>query len=146
MTDDELMIAVAVSVGLLYLYTDDDDGGAFPSSPSSPALAGRDHGQHADTVALAKQIVIDRGVDISTICGAFEITKQAAWMLRDIGAGLVDKPTGTQCDGYSVDGVMFQDGAFYDVLIGKTSVNGPAWSHSDNIDPGRWRSPLQMEG
>lgn len=146
MTDEEVMLGAAVALGLLYLWTDDSPPDAIAAAPSSPGRASGDHGQHADTVAIAKQMVIDRGVDITTICGAFEITKQTAWMLRDIGAGLVDKPGGTQCDGYSVDGIMFQDGAFYDCIIGKTSVNGPAWSHSDTIDPGRWRSPLQMEG
>lgn len=145
MTDSETLLAVAVGIGLLWLSVDADDASA-PAAAGGPAIGPNKHGDQLPTIAQARDIVLARGVDLSTLCGVFEWTKQSAWMLRNIGAGLVDKPGGTNCDGYSVDGIMFQDGQFFDTVIGKTSVNGPSWSHSDTIDPGRWRSPLQMEG
>lgn len=101
---------------------------------------------HVDAVANAKIKVAAKFGDAFLLspCGAFEIVKTAVWDLRNNGEeiGLVDKPSGNNCAGYSVDGVMYKDGTFADVLTDAGGANVPAWNFGAPIDPDRWRPPI----
>lgn len=95
---------------------------------------------HTAVVAVVKQVLEDRGVDLSGPEGAFEITKRVAWMLRDDGAGLLAKSAGNNAHGFAVDIIAYQTGGYVDCLIDAGGVNTPAWQmHSDLVDPSRWR-------
>lgn len=83
-----------------------------------------------------------RGVDTAGPCGAFQITKRVAWRLRDEDAGLLSKPAGNNCEGYSVDVVAYRDGQIYDVLADAGNGNGPLWNDAGRVDPGRWRPAI----
>jgi hypothetical protein len=98
-----------------------------------------------DIVARAKADLIARGVDLSGECGAFQITRLAAWRLRETGAGLLSKTSGAQCQGFAVDVVAYADGRTFDVLIDGGQANGPDWRQHLPHDPAiapRWRPPI----
>lgn len=98
---------------------------------------------HLETVARVKSKLLASGADLSGPCGAFQITKRVAWELRAEGYGLVDKPSGNKCQGYSVDVLMLQNGEWWDILTDSGGTNGPAWNKGDGtIDPSRWRAPM----
>jgi hypothetical protein len=99
------------------------------------------------SVELVRSIKADleaRDVDLSGPCGAFQITKRIAWALRETGAGLHAKPYGNNCDGYSVDIVIWPDGKYFDCLQDAGGLNGPIWGEHQGdaqfyrpaIDPG----------
>jgi hypothetical protein len=95
-----------------------------------------------DVVARAKADLVSRGVDLSGECGAWQITRLAAWRLRETGAGLLEKRTGAQCQGFAVDVIAFPDGRTFDVLIDGGQTNGPDWRQHLPHDPAvasRWR-------
>lgn len=57
-------------------------------------------------------------------------------------AGLVDKPTGNNVQGYSRDLIMFKStGEIYDVLVGVEAQAKPCFSYAGLLDKDRWRSP-----
>jgi hypothetical protein len=98
-----------------------------------------------EIVASAKADLVARGVDLSGECGAFQITRLAAWRLRAIGAGLLAKTSGAQCQGFAVDVVAFPDGRTFDVLIDGGQANGPDWRQHLPHDPAvasRWRAAV----
>lgn len=99
---------------------------------------------HTDVVARVKAGLVDRGVDLTEPCGAFAITKRVAWELRAEGAGLLYKPLGNNCFGFSVDGIVYRDGTFVDCLIAAGNENGPAWQMNapDTALIERWREPF----
>jgi hypothetical protein len=94
---------------------------------------------HPDVVAQVKASLVARGIDLSGECGAFQITKRVAWQLRGEGAGLLDKPSGSNCQGFSTDIVAYPGGRIFDILIDGGGANGPAWNASDPVDPSRYR-------
>ncbi len=102
------------------------------------------HGPHPDVVAQAKADLQAAGVDLSGDCGAFQIVKLTAWRLKAEGAGLLDKPSGAGCQGYSKDVIAYGDGQIYDILVasGDPGGNGPVWNDDGTVDPSRWRAPI----
>lgn len=97
-----------------------------------------------DFVARVKADVEARGLSLDGACGAFNITMRVAWLLRQEGAGLLDKPGGNNCHGYSVDYVIFTDGRGVDILGDAGGLNKPMWDEHPP-DPqlsGRWRAPI----
>ena len=99
-----------------------------------------------DLRALVSDIttgLLFRGVDLTGPCGAFQITKRVAWELRHTGCGLLSKPGGNHCAGYSVDYVVFRDRYGVDILGDAGGANTPAWNV--DRDPAlldRWRAPI----
>ncbi len=73
-----------------------------------------------------------------TACDEFEITKNVAWQLKDEGAGLQKKTSGTNCGGYSVDIIAYPDGTTYDVVSDLGTTWGPSWSPSCLIDASQY--------
>src|SRR5678810_711256 len=67
-------------------------------------------------VAECKLFLQRTGIDLHGACGAFAITKMAAWGLRGTGAGLLSKPSGNNCDGYATDIICYPDGRIIDIL------------------------------
>lgn len=82
---------------------------------------------HADVVAAVKAELQSQGKDLSGSCGAFQITKRVAWRLRAEGAGLLSKPGGNNCDGFSVDYIVYPDGRGADILGDSGTANIPGW-------------------
>lgn len=93
-------------------------------------------------VAQAKQQLEAEGADLTGPCGAWQITNRAAYILRNDGAGILSKPSGNNCQGYSVDVIIYRDGRAFDVLVDGGGANTPAWNQIEPIDPGRWREPI----
>lgn len=101
------------------------------------------HADHPDLVAMMKTHLLGQHVDLSGPCGAFQITKRVAWALRNEGAGLLAKPNGNNCEGYSVDYLVYQDGTGYDLLSDAGGSNGPQWGGPETgMDVSRWRAPI----
>lgn len=96
-------------------------------------------------VGQIKQALIDAGTDLSGPCGAFEVVKQVAWGLQfQRHCGLLSKPDGNNCQGYSTDVVCYPDGSLADILGDAGGENVPQWSYpSDMVDPARWRPPIE---
>ena len=94
-----------------------------------------------DVVAAVKADLVARGVSIVDACGAFQITARVAWRLRATGAGLLDKPNGTQCQGRAVDIIAYPGGGIVDILIDAGGANGPTWALGEPVDASRWRAP-----
>lgn len=82
------------------------------------------------------------GVPLDGPCGAFEITKRVAWQLRATGAGTLDKPSGNNCGGRSVDIIAYPDGRLVDILSDAGGSNGPVWNPIEPVDASRWRAPM----
>jgi hypothetical protein len=97
---------------------------------------------HSEIVATVKRELEARGVDLSGACGAFQITKRVAWRLRGEGAGLLSKPGGNNCEGYSVDIVAYPGGVIFDMLGSSGGANNPQWLPSDAVDPERYRPAI----
>lgn len=103
---------------------------------------------HDDVVQGIKDGLVAAGVDLSGPCGAFEITKRAAWAFKVEGAGLLAKPNGNNCQGYSTDYVVYKtaDGISmdgYDILRDAGGANIPQWSGPETgMDPDLWRAPI----
>lgn len=100
---------------------------------ASPALA------QPDVVASVKADLVARGVSLVDSCGAFAITSRVAWRLRATGAGLLDKPSGNQCQGRAVDIIAFPDGRIVDILTDAGGQNGPTWGPGEPVEASRWR-------
>ncbi len=101
---------------------------AFP--PPSDSLTR--HPDQTGKVAAAKQALKASGADLSGPCGAFKIVAAAALSIGS-GAGLLSKPGGNNCQGYSTDIIAYPDGYIYDVLGGAGDLpdppgNAPGWS------------------
>ena len=75
-------------------------------------------------------------------CNRFQIIKKAAKAMEAGGSdiGLYQKPTGTNCEGYSVDIMAFPDGYLYDSLGGGAEGINPTWGAAscDPVDPSRY--------
>lgn len=99
-----------------------------------------------EVVAAIKADVVARGISVAGPCGAFQITKRVAWALRGTGVGLLDKPAGNNCEGYSIDYLVFPDGSGRDILGDGGGENTPAWAPEPNEPAGafagRWRAPF----
>lgn len=113
-----------------------------PKSP--PVEHGPSPSPSSAYVAAVKQQLQEQGVNLTGPCGAFAITKRVAWGLRHLGAGLLSKPHGNNCEGFATDIVLFRDGHAVDILGDGGNSNTPLWSLTDVEDPsGRFREAVQ---
>lgn len=93
-------------------------------------------------VEAAKAYLEGLSVDLSGPCGAFEIIKEAVSRIRavDSTVGFLEKLSGNNCNGYSVDIITFVDGTSYDVLIDAGDLNTPTWNLTGGCkSPDRYR-------
>lgn len=100
--------------------------------------------QHQDLVASTKSTLQAQGKDLSGECGALSIVNAVAWQLRGEGAGLLDKPSGSQCRGFATDIIVYSDGRVFDVLGDAGGSNTPQWNNLIGANPNdaaRWRPP-----
>lgn len=88
-----------------------------------------------ETVETVKAYLEARGEDLSGPCGAFKITKRVAWALKDTGAGLLEKTSGNNCEGYAADVICYPDGRTFDILEDGGGKNGPRWAQHLPHDP-----------
>lgn len=96
-----------------------------------------------DLVRTIKKQLEVMGVDLSGPCGAFLITERVAWALRATGSGLLDKPSGNNCDGFAVDQLCYPDGRIRDILGDAGGASTPQWPDGDLeiVDASRYRAP-----
>lgn len=83
--------------------------------------------QALDKLTDVKARLLASGQDLSGPCGAFKIVKQFAYEQRGLSAGLLSKPSGNNCEGFSVDWILFPDGSGSDVLGDAGGANIPQW-------------------
>jgi hypothetical protein len=103
---------------------------------------------HTQTVADVKANLIARGVSLAGACGAFEITKRVAWILRNDGWGFLVAPVGGEnCNGFRTDKLVTQAGLFVDLLVDAGNTNGPAWQERGATPPeiAAWRAPMPVD-
>lgn len=110
---------------------------------ASPAFA--QHPDHTAVVVAVKADLVQRGFDLSSPndskpCNVFAITRRVAWQLRGEGIGYVKKG-GNNCEGFSVDALMYQDGTVIDTLIGSGEANTPAWNNVGTRPVTDWAAP-----
>ena len=83
------------------------------------------------------------GVSLAGPCGAFQITRRVAWLLREEGTGLLAKAEGNNCDGYATDVLCYPDGAIVDILGDSGGANIPTWQNRGFVDPALYRPPIE---
>lgn len=112
---------------------------------ATPVLA--QHPAHPDVVSAVKDSLVAEHKDLAG-CGAFEITKRVAWQLRAEGVGLLSKPAGSNCQGYSIDFVTYMDGSGVDILSDAGGANIPTWDAREPVGAllGRWEAPINPGG
>ena len=80
-------------------------------------------------------------------CGAFEITRRVAWAFRNRGAGTERKPGGANCQGQSIDIIIFTDGQTVDMVGGAGVENNPSWNEQGVLSDWRdwWIAPVNPD-
>lgn len=119
------------------------DNSTCDSTPSGGCVNAS--ANYSGEVANAKSDLIAASIDLSGPCGAFEITKLVTWRLANSTEptiGILDKPTGNNCDGYSVDIACYPDGSIYDIIGSSGEDNTPQWNFAGCVDPTRYRPAI----
>lgn len=115
-------------------------GTVTPPTPSS-------HPDQTAVVAQAKADLIAAAVDLTGVCGSFQIIKLAVWRLKDTpgqeSISLIGKG-GTNCDGYSIDAIMYSDGTVWDMLINSDDGTNaqPNWGYAGTRPLSDARPPI----
>lgn len=117
-----------------------------PLPPSNPGARPSPREGEAMVAAVIADLRA-RGISMNGDCGGFEITKRVAWAFRNRGAGLERKPAGRNCQGHSIDIVIFTDGQTVDMLIGAGADNGPTWQEHGVLSDWRdwWIAPTNPD-
>ena len=117
-------------------------GGTTPPSPA-PAPGGGPPPQGGSIPDNAHSIALAIRAKYPSWLGEF--TPLRLTFLRDLAkalgpdAGLLEKTTGTNNNGFSVDIICFKNGDHFDVVNGATTQ--AQWSYVGKVDPSRWRAP-----
>jgi hypothetical protein len=119
-------------------------GGGAPLALPPAAAPGFQYlygASQAGLVAQALGEAQDAGEDMTDLCVISGAVDRAVQLIRSTTgwpAGRLSKPDGTNCNALAVDIIAFPNGEIYDVVIGKGSINGPAWDRDAPIDPSRF--------
>jgi hypothetical protein len=124
-----------------------------PPPPTPPTLPPSDPGPRPNAVegtAMVAAVIADlraRGISMAGPCGAFEITRRVAWAFRNRGAGTERKPGGTNCQGQSIDIIIFTDGQTVDMVGSAGSQNNPSWNEQGVLSDWRdwWIAPVNPD-
>jgi len=122
---------------VLFPITANDSAIATYQDQEPPAM------NNLDVVRRVKAELEAAGVDLAGPCGALQITNRVALAL---GAGLLQKATGNNCNGRAVDYIVFRGGPAVDILGDAGGANIPQWS--EDTDPtllARWAPPFPLE-
>lgn len=112
-------------------------------TPPTPSV----HPDQTAVVAQAKADLIAALVDLTGPCGSFQIIKLAVWRLKDTPGqediSLIAKG-GTNCDGYSIDAIMYSDGTVWDLLINSDDGTNatPNWGYAGTRPLSDARPPI----
>jgi len=105
---------------------------------------------HDDHIATVEAVIADlvaHGVDLSGECGSWTVVNEVVKWLRpsEPTIGLIAKG-GTNCNGYSIDALMYNDGVVFDILINAENAPptgaDPQWGYGGCRDPSDWRDPV----
>jgi hypothetical protein len=121
-----------------------------PGGSAPPSIAPGGKPSPSDGIAVVawvKEDLIRRGISIDGDCGGFAITRRVAWQLRNNGAGTERKPAGRNCEGHSIDILIFPGGQTVDILIGAGADNGPTWQEHGILPdwPDWWVAPTNPD-
>jgi hypothetical protein len=120
-------------------------GGTTPTPPVQEYPFGIPPSESADYVQNIKNALVSQGTNINGPCGAFEIIRNVAMGLRNIGCGLLYKPSGNNCQERSTDVVAYRDYShggtrIVDCLGDAGGQNNAMWQEKGpEVDRGRWR-------
>lgn len=123
-------------------------GAGQPGGQPAPTPTPSQHPDQTAVVIQAKADLVAAAIDLSGVCGSFQIVKLVAWRLMTVAGqediSLIAKG-GTNCDGYSVDAIMYaSDGTVWDMLI--NSDNGtnatPTWNYAGTRPTSDARPPI----
>src|SRR5687768_5454832 len=99
---------------------------------------------HLDVVKAARA----RYAHLSGPERAHRVVNAVAWALREEGAGLFLKTSGTQFAERSLDVIIFKEGPTFDVLRDAEGEAEPAWGRTRPTgmgDPAKWRAPVNPD-
>ena len=105
------------------------------------------HDSEFAVVVAAIADLVAEGHDLSGPCGSWTIVNRVVQNLRPTqpDVGLIAKG-GTNCNGYSIDALMYLDGAVYDILIDADNAPptgaDPNWSYAGQRPASDWRDPV----
>lgn len=127
--------------------TSGGSGGGVPGGGTPPPPTPSSHPDLTGVVIQAKADLVAALIDLSGVCGSFQIVKLVAWrMMTEPGQediSLIAKG-GTNCDGYSVDAIMYSDGTVWDLLINSDDGTNatPNWSYAGTRPLSDARPPI----
>ncbi len=127
--------------------TSGGSGGGVPGGGTNPPPVPTTHPDQTAVVAQAKADLITAAIDLSGVCGSFQIVKLVAWRLKTVAGnediGLIAKG-GTNCDGYSVDAIMYSDGTVWDMLVNSDDGTNadPTWNYAGTRPLSDSRPPI----
>lgn len=123
-------------------------GSGQPGGGPTPTPTPSQHPDQTGTVIQAKADLVAALVDLSGVCGSFQIVKLVAWRLMTVPGqetiSLIAKG-GTNCDGYSVDAIMYtSDGTVWDLLINSDDGTNatPNWGYAGTRPLSDARPPI----
>ena len=123
-------------------------GAGVPGGQPAPTPTPSQHPDQTAVVIQAKADLIAASIDLSGVCGSFQIVKLVAWRLMATAGqetiSLIAKG-GTNCDGYSIDAIMYTvDGTVWDLLINSDDGTNaqPTWSYAGTRPVGDARPPI----
>lgn len=106
------------------------------------------HPDHYQTVVDVIADLIAHGEDLSGPCGSFLVVNTVVQWLRpsEPEIGIIHKPSGTNCNNYSIDALMYNDGVVVDILINADNAPptgaDPQWGFAGCRDVSDWRDPV----
>lgn len=122
------------------------------TSQSNPPSGGGgstpSHDSQYNVVVAVIADLLAHGEDLSGPCGSFAVVNEVVKWLRPSqpDVGIINKPSGTNCNGYSIDAIMYLDGAVYDLLIDADNAPptgaSPQWSYAGQRPASDWRDPV----
>ncbi len=99
-----------------------------PPAVNPPADSIQKHNDETATIQAAITRMTTAGINMSGLCGAFNIVKSVAWALRNSGAGWMIQTGPVNCNGYAADSIIFNDGYVFQILNDPGNTNQPTWT------------------
>jgi len=120
------------------------DGGSGLTCADVPTAQSCSAPNQEALVQRVKDYLIAQNINISGMCGAFEITRRVAWAA---GAGLLTTNHSGNCNGYAAGNIAYPDDSEVDILQDEGGANNPIWNPGlDNPEPAVHYEPAPNPG